>query len=75
MSSISNVLKKTAAKPIARSLATAAAEKMVNISINGRKLQVPQKTTILDAAKANGFYIPTLCYHPRLPILVTVDFV
>jgi NADH-quinone oxidoreductase subunit G len=69
MSSISNVLNKTAqaVKPMSRSLASAA-EKMVNISINGRKFQVPQKTTVLDAAKANGFYIPTLCYHPRLPI-------
>lgn len=69
MSSISNVLNKTAqaVKPMTRSLASAA-EKMVNISINGRKFQVPQKTTVLDAAKANGFYIPTLCYHPRLPI-------
>jgi len=68
MSTISNVLNKaTVAKPLTRSLATAA-EKMVNISINGRKFQVPKKTTVLDAAKANGFYIPTLCYHPRLPI-------
>ncbi|OUM68179.1 hypothetical protein PIROE2DRAFT_19901 [Piromyces sp. E2] len=69
MSSITNVLNKTAqaVKPMSRTLATAA-EKMVNISINGRKFQVPQKTTVLDAAKANGFYIPTLCYHPRLPI-------
>jgi len=69
MSSISNVLNKTAqaVKPMSRTLASAA-EKMVNISINGRKFQVPQKTTVLDAAKSNGFYIPTLCYHPRLPI-------
>jgi len=69
MSSITNVLNKTAqaVKPMSRTLASAA-EKMVNISINGRKFQVPQKTTVLDAAKANGFYIPTLCYHPRLPI-------
>jgi len=66
-STISNVLNKSAAKPLTRTLASAA-EKMVNISINGRKFQVPQKTTVLDAAKSNGFYIPTLCYHPRLPI-------
>nr|AFJ73533.1 iron hydrogenase precursor [Neocallimastix frontalis] len=69
MSMLSSVLNKASVNPkLTRSLATAATEKMVNISINGRKFQVKPKTTVLDAAKANGFYIPTLCYHPRLPI-------
>ncbi|MDM8534530.1 NADH-dependent [FeFe] hydrogenase, group A6 [Clostridiaceae bacterium HSG29] len=36
--------------------------KKVEISINGKKIEVPSNYTILEAAKANGFKIPTLCY-------------
>lgn len=35
---------------------------MVNAIIDGKKIQVPEKTTILDAAKSVGIIIPTLCY-------------
>ncbi|MBR1671468.1 MAG: [Fretibacterium sp.] len=35
---------------------------MVNITINGRALQVPEGTTILDAAKQVHIDIPHLCY-------------
>jgi NADH-quinone oxidoreductase subunit G len=35
---------------------------MVNVVIDGRKIQVPPKTTILDAARTAGIHIPTLCY-------------
>ena len=35
---------------------------MVNIKINGKALQVEEGTTILDAAAASGYNIPTLCY-------------
>lgn len=35
---------------------------MVNLTINGRAVAVEEHTTILDAAKANDIYIPTLCY-------------
>lgn len=34
----------------------------VNIKINGISLAVPKNTTILEAAREAGFYIPTLCY-------------
>lgn len=35
---------------------------MVNITINGSKLQVKENTTIYEAAKEIGIKIPTLCY-------------
>lgn len=34
----------------------------VNLTINGRAVTVPKGTTILEAAKELGIYIPTLCY-------------
>ena len=34
----------------------------VNIKINGIPLSVPKNYTILEAARENGFDIPTLCY-------------
>lgn len=39
---------------------------MVNLTINGKQIQAPQGATILEAARAAGIYIPTLCYHPEL---------
>ena len=35
---------------------------MVNITVNGAAVQVPEGTTILNAAKAAGVDIPHLCY-------------
>lgn len=35
---------------------------MVNLKINGQAISVPEGTTILEAALANGIDIPTLCY-------------
>ncbi|MGE4352754.1 MAG: NADH-dependent [FeFe] hydrogenase, group A6 [Oscillospiraceae bacterium] len=35
---------------------------MVNITINHKEISVPEGITILEAAKANNFNIPTLCY-------------
>lgn len=35
---------------------------MVNLTIDGRNVTVPERTTILDAAKQAGINIPTLCY-------------
>ena len=40
---------------------------MINLSVNGRPVEVPDGATILDAAREAGVYIPTLCYYPRLP--------
>ncbi|MDK2821492.1 MAG: NADH-quinone oxidoreductase subunit [Clostridia bacterium] len=39
---------------------------MVNITIDGKQMTVEEGKTILEVAKANGIYIPTLCYHPKL---------
>ncbi len=39
---------------------------MVNLTIDGKKVSVPEGTTILKAAESAGIYIPTLCYHPKL---------
>ncbi|MBP3735624.1 MAG: (2Fe-2S)-binding protein, partial [Lachnospiraceae bacterium] len=39
---------------------------MVKATINGVTVQVPEKTTILDAAKQAGVFIPTLCFMKDL---------
>lgn len=39
---------------------------MVNLTINGKHIQAPQGSTILEAARRAGVYIPTLCHHPDL---------
>lgn len=39
---------------------------MINITINGRQLQVAEGSTILEAARENDIEIPTLCYHEAL---------
>lgn len=36
--------------------------KTVNISINGKKLSVPEDYTVLQAARENNIHIPTLCF-------------
>jgi NADH-quinone oxidoreductase subunit G len=43
-------------------------QKMVNLTIEGRQVSVPEGTTILEAAKTAGVLIPHYCYHPGLPI-------
>jgi NADH-quinone oxidoreductase subunit G len=42
--------------------------KMVNLTIEGRAVSVPDGTTILEAAKTAGVLIPHYCYHPGLPV-------
>lgn len=39
---------------------------MVTVKINGKEVQVPKNTLILDAAKEAGVHIPTLCHDSRL---------
>ncbi|MDD2490593.1 MAG: NADH-dependent [FeFe] hydrogenase, group A6 [Bacteroidales bacterium] len=41
-------------------------EKRIKITINGDTTEVPQGTSILDAARQSGVIIPTLCYHKDL---------
>lgn len=39
---------------------------MVNVTIDGQKIQVPKTYTILEAAREANIKIPTLCHHPEL---------
>lgn len=39
---------------------------MVNLTIDGLKVEVPKGSTILEASQQLGIKIPTLCYHPEL---------
>ncbi|MDE3075546.1 MAG: FAD-dependent oxidoreductase [Chloroflexota bacterium] len=39
----------------------------VSILIDGRQLQAEAGSTILDAARDAGLYLPALCSHPSLP--------
>ncbi len=38
----------------------------VKIKINGKSVTVPEGTTILEAARKKGVYIPTLCAYEVL---------
>ena len=40
---------------------------MVNVTINGKTIQVKEGTSILQAAKEIDVRIPTLCHNPDLP--------
>ncbi len=40
---------------------------MLNLTINGERIQVPEGTTVLEAARQAGIHIPTLCHHEELP--------
>jgi NADH-quinone oxidoreductase subunit G len=42
--------------------------KMVNLTIEGRPVTVPDGTSILEAAKTAGVLVPHYCYHPGLPV-------
>ena len=35
---------------------------MINLAIDGRDVQVAEGASVLEAAKAAGIHIPTLCY-------------
>ena len=39
---------------------------MANITIDGKKFEVPNGITVLEAAKSADIHIPTLCDHPNL---------
>lgn len=40
---------------------------MIKLKINNRSIEVKENSTLLDAARAAGVHVPTLCYYPRLP--------
>ena len=41
---------------------------MINIEIDGRKLEVENGRTVIEAAHDAGIYIPHFCYHKKLSI-------
>jgi NADH-quinone oxidoreductase subunit G len=43
-------------------------QELVNITIDGQKLQVLKGTNIVDAAHSAGIEIPHYCYHPHLSV-------
>lgn len=51
---------------------------MITLTIDDVKVEVPEGTTVLEAAQNVEIYIPRLCYHPDLPTskgLKPVEFV
>ena len=42
---------------------------LVTLTIEGRRIGVPKGTTVLEAARLAGVFIPHYCYHPALPIV------
>lgn len=41
---------------------------MINIEIDGKQVTVAKGSTVMDAAKQAGIYIPHFCYHKKLSI-------
>jgi NADH-quinone oxidoreductase subunit G len=41
---------------------------MLEIEIDGKPLSVPEGSTVMDAARAVGAYVPHFCYHKKLSI-------
>ena len=38
----------------------------ITLTIDGKEIQAPKGSTVLEAALGAGIYIPTLCYDPDL---------
>ena len=41
---------------------------MLNIEIDGKKLEVEEGSMVIEAADAAGIYIPRFCYHKKLSV-------
>ena len=39
---------------------------MISFTIDGKKIQTTEDTSVLEAALANNIYIPHICHHPDL---------
>ncbi|MGF1657200.1 MAG: molybdopterin-dependent oxidoreductase [Verrucomicrobiales bacterium] len=46
--------------------ATATASQLVNVQINGKWLEFPKGTKVIEACRQAGSFIPHYCYHPKL---------
>lgn len=40
---------------------------MIKLTVNGNSVELNEGSTLLDAVREAGVYVPTLCYYPRLP--------
>jgi NADH-quinone oxidoreductase subunit G len=40
----------------------------LKVQIDGRDIEVPHGTTVIEAANRLGIYVPHFCYHPKLSI-------
>src|SRR3954449_13405540 len=41
---------------------------MLKIEVDGQLIEVPHGSTVMDATKKLGVYVPHFCYHPKLSI-------
>ena len=41
---------------------------MIKLTIDGKQIEVPSGTTVMEAGLDNGIDIPRLCYHPELSV-------
>ncbi len=44
-------------------------DRVMKITVNGKKIEAKLDSTVLEAALEAGIYIPNLCYHPDLPAI------
>ena len=42
-------------------------KEMINLRIDNKEIEVPAGTSLIEAARQNGIYIPSLCYNSDLP--------
>lgn len=45
----------------------AVSDARIALTVNGRRVEIDEGATLLDAARSAGVHVPTLCHHPRLP--------
>jgi NADH-quinone oxidoreductase subunit G len=41
---------------------------MIELEVDSRKIEVPEGSTVMDAANRLGIYVPHFCYHKKLSI-------
>ena len=41
---------------------------MVELEINGKKVEVPEGSMVMEAAQQLGVYVPHFCFHKKLSI-------
>ena len=41
---------------------------MIELEINGKKIEVREGSMVMEAAQKLGFYVPHFCFHKKLSI-------